>query len=274
MGDACVAHAGACGARVTVAAVPARLLRTSELVLHLVAREFRLRYQRSVLGWIWAVGNPLARLIIFSFVFTRLLPLDVPNYPVFLFVGLIGWAWFSSGVTSVTSSAVNRRELLFRPGVRRSVVPVVSILTDGLDYLAALPVLLVFLLFTGGIPATALLLPVVLAPMVLLALGIGLALCAANVYLRDVSILVDLVVLLGFYLTPVFYSREIVPPAQRWVVDINPVAWALDSQRAILVDGRLPDPVTFGALTACAAVALVVGFAIYNKASRNFIDEL
>ncbi len=258
----------------TAALVPARLQHTSELVLHLVAREFRLRYQRSVLGWIWAVGNPVARLIIFTFVFTRLLPLDVPNYPVFLFVGLIGWAWFSAGVTSVTGSAVSRRELLFRPGVRRGVVPVVSILTDGLDYLAALPVLLVFLLVTDGIPLTALLLPFVLVPMVLLALGLGLGLCAANVYLRDVRILVDLVVLLGFYLTPVFYSREIVPAGQRWVVDINPVAWALDSQRAVLVDGRLPDAASFGALVVCAAVALAAGFAIYNRASRNFIDEL
>ena len=254
-------------------ALPKRYQHSYELILHLVAREFRLRYQRSALGWIWAVGNPLARLLIFSFVFTRLLPLDVPKYPVFLFVGLIGWAWFSAGVTSVTASAVNRRELL-QPGVNRTVIPVVSILTDGLDYLAALPVLFLFLLFFGGIPATALLLPFVLAPMVLLALGLGLALCAANVYLRDVRILVDLVVLLGFYLTPVFYSPELVPPAQRWVVQINPVAWALDSQRAILVDGRLPDPTTFGALVACAVVAVAGGLVIYTRASRNFIDEL
>jgi len=256
------------------ALLPARLRHPSELILHLVAREFRLRYQRSVLGWIWAVGNPLARLLILSFVFTRLLPLDVPNYPVFLFVGLIGWAWFSSGVTSVTASAVARRELLFRPGVRPTVVPVVSILTDGLDYLAALPVLLVFLLFTTGIPLTALLLPLVLLPMVLLALGIGLALCAANVYLRDVRILVDLVVLLGFYVTPVFYARSIVPEAHRWVVDVNPVAWALDSQRAILVDGALPNPATFGALVVGAVLALAGGLAVYNRASRTFIDEL
>ena len=254
--------------------LPARMRHTSELILHLVAREFRLRYQRSALGWIWAVGNPLARLLIFSFVFTRLLPLDVPNYPVFLFVGLIGWAWFSAGVTSVTASAVSRPELLFRPGVRRTVAPLVSILTDGLDYLAALPVLLVFLVFTTGIPATALLLPLVLAPMVMLALGLGLGLCAANVYLRDVRILVDLVVLLGFYVTPVFYSRELVPAGQRWVVDINPMAWALDSQRKILVDGTLPDATTFGALVLCSVVALAGGLAIYNRASRNFIDEL
>jgi lipopolysaccharide transport system permease protein len=247
---------------------------TVELALHLVHREFRLRYQRSALGWIWSVGNPLARLLILSFVFTKVLPLDVPNYPVFLFTGLIGWAWFSSAVTSATSSAVDRRELLFRPGVPRTVVPLVSVLSDGINYVAALPVLALFLVFSTGIPLTALALPLVLAPMVVLALGLGFALCAANVYVRDVRIVVELVMLLGFYLSPVFYSRANVPTAQGWLLDVNPMAWALDSQRRVLVEGRLPDPATFGLLVAAATVALAVGLAVYRRASRTFVDEL
>lgn len=245
-----------------------------ELVLHLVAREFRLRYQRSSLGWLWSVGQPLARLLILSFIFTRVLPLDIPDYPVFLFTGLIGFAWFSSAVLSSTTSAVDRRDLLLRPGVPRLVVPVISVLTDGLDYLAALPVLALFLLLGPGLSWTVILLPIVLAPMVALALGLGLALCAGNVYLRDVRILVELAVLLGFYLTPVFYAPENVPAGQSWLIDVNPVAWALASQRAVLVQGRLPDPTTFGALVVVSALALAAGLAIYRRASRTFVDEL
>ena len=247
---------------------------TVEVVSHLVHREVRLRYQRSVLGWLWTIGNPLARLLILSFVFTRVLPLGVPNYAVFLFTGLIGWTWFASAVTSATSCAVDRRDLMVRPGVSRTVVPVVSVLSDGINYAAALPVLLVFLAVTSGIPATALLLPFVLAPMVALILGLGLALCVAHVYLRDVRLIVELVMLLGFYMTPVFYSPEIVPPAQSWLLALNPMAWALDSQRRVLVDGDLPDPETFGALVVVSTVVLLVGLRIYNRASATFVDEL
>ncbi len=247
---------------------------TVEVVLHLVSREFRLRYQRSTLGWLWSVGNPLARLLILSFIFTRVLPLDLPNYPVFLFIGLIGWTWFSSGVMSATKSAVDRRELLFRPGVSRTVIPLVSVLSDGISYLAALPILALFLLLTTGIPLTALLLPAVLLPMVAMTLGIGLVLCAANVYVRDVWIVVELVILLGFYVTPVFYAPENVPASQSWLLAINPMAWALDSQRRILLEGRLPQEDTFGALVVVAAVTLLAGFTVYRRSSASFVDEL
>lgn len=251
----------------------ARRRHAAEVVGHLVAREFRIRYQRSVFGWLWSIGQPLARLLILSFVFTRVLPLNVPNYPLFLFIGLIGWTWFSSAVASATTSASDRRELLLRPGLPRGIVPLVSVLTDGLDYLGALPVLLLFLLLAGEVHATALLLPLVLLPMVALALGIGFALCAANVYVRDVHLFTNLALLLGFYLTPVFYSPEIIPAEFRWLIAINPVAWALQAQRDVLMVGVLPGR-SFLALVVLSAVALGAGYLVYRRASRTFVDEL
>ena len=179
-----------------------------DLVRHLVVREFHLRYRRSVFGWLWAIGQPLARLLVLSFVFTRIIDLDVPNYPVFLFTGLIAWSWFSQGVQSATTSVVDRRDLLHRPGVPRSVIPVVAVLSDGLDYIASLPVLAAFVLFSGGIPATALALPLFVIPQVLLTIGIGFALCSANVFVRDVKQVVVVAVLLGFYVTPILYKRR------------------------------------------------------------------
>ncbi len=257
----------------TALSAPGSRRHAVDVVVHLVAREFRIRYQRSALGWLWSIGQPLSRLLVLSFVFTRVLPLDVPNYPLFLFTGLIGWTWFSAAVASATTSAADRRELLLRPGLPRPVVPVVSVLTDGLDYLAALPVLAVFLVVAGEVHLTALALPLVLAPMVALALGVGFALCAANVYVRDVHLVTNLVLLLGFYVTPVFYSPAIVPPAYRWVAEVNPMAWALEAQRAVLIEGRWPGA-SFAALVLVSLVALVGGHLVYRRASRNFADEL
>jgi lipopolysaccharide transport system permease protein len=245
-----------------------------DLVTHLVGREFRLRYRRTVLGWLWAMGYPVARLLVFAFLFTRILPLGIKNYAVFAFTGIIAWAWFSSGIASATSSVIDRRDLLFRPGLPRAAVPVVSVLTDGLDYLAALPVLAVFLLLEGGIPFTAILLPVVIVVQLLFTLGLGFALCAANVYLRDVRLMVDVSLLLGFYLTPVFYDAQSVPESYRFILDINPVAHLLAAYRDLLVAGQIPPLVPFAVLTMLGAAVCAIGYLIYRSASPVFVDEL
>ncbi len=245
-----------------------------DLITHLVAREFRLRYRQATLGWIWALASPLARLTVLTFLFTRVVPLGIENYGVFVFTGLIAWQWFSSGLMSATTSAVDRRELLFRPGVPRAVVPIVSVLTNGLDYLVALPVLALFILLGDGIPLTALALPVILLFQVLLTLGLGFMLCTANVYFRDVHLFVNVATLLGWYLTPVFYQARAVPDSFEWVLRINPMAQLLNAYRAVLIDGRLPEAKSFLILaTACVAV-FFVGLSIYRRKSPLFVDEL
>lgn len=248
-----------------------------DLVIHLVVREFRLRYRRAVFGWLWAVAQPLARFAILAFVFGRVLRIstNIPNYPAFLFTGIIAWTWFASGVTSSTSSVLSRRDLVFRPGLPRAAIPVVSVLTDAFDYLAALPVLLVFLVISGnGIPLTAVFLPVVLAVQLMLILGIGFALCSANVYFRDVYLLVDVAVLLGFYVTPVFYSPSAIPAPYGPLLRLNPMAGLLEAHRAVLIEGRLPALVPFALLTAVCAAVLVGGYLIFRRNSGSFVDEL
>jgi lipopolysaccharide transport system permease protein len=251
-----------------------QLRHSFDVVTHLVIREVHLRYRRAVLGWLWSVAQPVARFLVLAFLFTRVLPLGMKDYPVFLFSGLIGWSWFSSALSSATSSAVERRDLLLRPGIPRMLVPVVSVLSDGIDYLAALPVLAAILLFTSGVPVTWLLLPLVLLPMFLLILGLGFAFCAANVYLRDVSLLVGVGTMLGFYVTPVFYAPEQVPEQFRWVVELNPVATMIALQRDVLVEGVVPPAGRLLASCAVGLAALLAGGAVYRRLSPTFVDEL
>jgi lipopolysaccharide transport system permease protein len=245
-----------------------------DVVLHLVGREFRLRYRRAFFGWAWAVGQPLVRLLVLSLVFTKFLPLGIENYPQFLFAGLIAWMWFASAVASATTSAIDRRSLLFRPSLPRSSLPVVSVLTDGLDFLAALPVLAVFLIIGGGIPVTALFLPVIIAVQLLLILGIGYALCSANVYFRDVRLLLDIALLLGFYLTPVFYDASSIPDRYLWVIRLNPIARIIASYRDVLVEGKMPAAGPFLVLAVACAACFLGGYWIFRRTSPTFVDEL
>ncbi len=245
-----------------------------DVVTHLVAREVSLRYRRSLFGWIWTVAQPLSRFAVFSFIFTTVLPLDVPNYSLFLFSGLIGWLWFSTGLLSATGSAVDRSELLMRPGISPLLVPAITVLTDAVDFFAALPILLTFLMLDSGVPVTWLLLPVFLVPMFMLILGIGYTLCAANVYLRDVKIVVGIATLLGFYVTPVFYDAAQVPDRLQWTVELNPVARLLQIERDLLINGVVPSLLDIAIVFAVGAVAMVSGIAIYARVSRSFTDEL
>ena len=245
-----------------------------DLVTHLVGREFRLRYRQALLGWAWAVGSPLARLVVLTYVFTRVLPLEVDNYAVFVFTGLIGWQWFSGGISSATTSAVDRKDLLFRPGVPRAAVPVIGVLTDGLDYLAALPVLTIFLILGDGVPLTALVLPLILMVQFLLTTGLGFVLCAANVYLRDINLFVGVATLLGWYVTPVFYPASTVPERFRILLQLNPMAHILEAQRMVVIEGRLPDFDSFSILTIVSGMTFVAGYLVYRRWSPLFVDEL
>lgn len=246
-----------------------------DLVTHLVGREFRIRYRRALFGWLWAVGSPLARLAVLAVVFGQVLPLGIPNYPVFVFTGLIAWSWFSSGVASATTSPIDRKDLLFRPGLPRHAIPVVSVMTDGLDYFAALPILLAFLVFTTGIPLTAVLLPLILAIQILFTVGLGFLLATANVYLRDVKLFVEVALLLGFYLTPVFYRPGLISDERlRTLLSLNPMSQLLDAYRRILIQGTLPDVKSTAALIASGILIFVAGYMVYARKAPVFVDEL
>lgn len=244
------------------------------LVTHLVAREFKLRYRQAFLGWAWAVAEPLMRFAVLSLVFTKILPLGIPDYSAHLFTGLIAWTWFSSGLLSATNSAVDRRELFMRPELPRAAVPVVSVLADGLDYLAALPILAYVLLQGDLISLTALALPIVLAVQFFLTLGLGYFLSAANVYLRDVRHMVLVALSLMFYLTPIFYSVDAVPESFRTVIRLNPMTQLLDAYRAILIEGRVPPIGPFFTLAGGSVLLCLAGYVLYSHASRSFLDEL
>ena len=249
-------------------------LADTSIAAHLVLRDFRIRYSRSLIGWVWSLAQPITRLVILGFVFTRALPLDIENYTAFLFVGLVSWQWFATGVMASTTSLVDNRSLLLRPGFPRGTIPIVAVLASVLDTIAGLVVLVVFVSITTGVGWALLALPGLLVLQFLLIAGIGLLLCVANVYLRDVRLVVDLSLQLGFYVTPVFYQREILPDRLQTLFGLNPMAQMLEALRAVLIDGDLPGASLTLRLTIMCAVVFAAGFLVFSRTSHSVIDEL
>ena len=242
--------------------------------LHLVGRQLAARYRRSLLGWLWALAPAAAQLVVFYFVFTKVIPTSVDNYVAFLFIGIVTWSWFATGLVLAAASIESRRDLVTRPGFPLALLPAVGVTVAFADYLLTLPVLLIVVAATAGLSVTALLLPVLIAIQFLLSVGIGWLLAPANVYFRDVAHLVAVLLLLGFFLTPVFYSPAQVPDGYAWLYDLNPMAHLLEAHRAILIDGSLPVLGPLGLVAIAAVVTFMVGLGAFLSVRRSLPEQV
>lgn len=246
----------------------------AEVALHLVRTELATRHRGSVLGWLWALGPPLLQLAATYFLFTRVIPLDVPDYPVFLLVGILAWSWFTRSLGDGVTSLEQRRELVLRPGFAIEVLPLTSVLAALVDYLIALPVLFVALGVTNGLHPEAALLPVLLAIQFLYCAGFALAVAPLQVFLRDVRQVVTLLVSVGFWLTPIFYRRGQVPDSLTWLYDANPMAHLIDAQRQVLMAGALPSLGVLAVVGLAGLAVLAAGYAVFVSCRHSVPEQL
>lgn len=252
-----------------------RVEHARDLLRELVMRDLRLRYKRSTLGIGWSLVNPLAQVLLFTFLFTKVLPLDIPNYTTFIFSGVLAWSWFSSALTSASGAIVGNRDLVRRPHFPVAVLPVVTVATNGIHYVLALPALLIVALIEGGgIGPTVLALPLIIAVQFCFTLGLAYLVAAAHVSFRDTQHIVGVIVMLGFYITPIFYQADNVPDEYRLLYDLNPMATILAEYRAVLIDGRWPSYETLTVVLLISAALLALGYAIFDRASIRFAEEL
>ena len=254
---------------------PRSLIYLGDLLRELVARDMKLRYKRSVLGFAWSLVNPLSQLLVLNLIFGLVLPLNIPNYTSFLFCGLLAWNWFQSSLFGATTAIVDNRELIRRPGFPVAILPVITVTTQLVHFLLALPILLLFLLFqhipiTGAILA----LPVIIALQYALTLSFAYLVAAVHVTFRDTQHLLGILLFLLFYLSPVFYDASVIPSAYRTLYQVNPMVHLLNAFRAVFLRGELPDAPALAALGAVTACLIVLGYAIFERASYRFVEEL
>jgi lipopolysaccharide transport system permease protein len=246
-----------------------------DLVYELVLREIKIRYQRSVLGIGWSLLNPLLQLLVFSFVFGWIVPVRVPDFVIFLFIGILVWNWFQ-GCMHFGSSVITDNPMLIRqPGFPTMILPVVTVSAQLVNMLLALPILLGVLLWSGiSLSGWVLLLPVILGLQFIVTLALVYVAAAVQVSFRDTQYLLSIALLLGFYLSPVFYDAAAVPPAFATVYRLNPLVTLLDGYRAILLRGEAPDFVALGVVLIVSSGLLVGAFRFFARASHQFVEEL
>jgi lipopolysaccharide transport system permease protein len=232
------------------------------LVWALVQRELRARYRGSVLGFFWTFFNPLLLMAVYFVVFKVFMKQEMPHYTYFMFVGLLPWIWFSTSLNAGAQSLSQKRDLLTRVKFPPQVLPTVTVVSELCNYLMALPLMLLLGLGEGvHLNASVLLFPVVLAVQLCFTLAVVLILAALNVFYRDLQHVVQNVLTLWFFLVPIIYPQERIPPVlRRLVVDLDPIAVIVTSYQAILYHGRMPDlgPLTFALLLSLLLLTLAI----------------
>jgi lipopolysaccharide transport system permease protein len=245
-----------------------------EVVLHLVRREIDATHRMTLLGWAWPVARQLAQLAALVFIFGSVIDQGIPHFPVFVFSGLIAWTWFSTGVGTATTVLLDDRHLVFQPRLPTAVLPIVSIVVPLVDVLLALPILLVMAALETGVEWTIVVTPLLVVLQLALMAGIAWLVSSVSVFFRDVPNLVQVVLQILFYMTPVFYGLRTVPHEYQWVLELNPMTTLVEAYRAALLGAPWPSAGHFLYVAILAIVLCIGGYLTFRRLSRNFADNL
>ena len=245
------------------------------LVLLLIKKELKVRYKGSVIGYLWSMLNPLLYMMILAFVFSHVMRFKTENYTLFILTGILGWNLFFQGVVLGTSSIVNNASLLKKVKVPGTIFTAASVGSCLVNFLLALiPFVIISLWITGSVPVTAALVPFLLVPYAIFVFGIGLSLASLNVLFRDVSHMLEPILNMAFYATPIIYPMDVIPEKYRWLLDLNPIAYYIKAIRCLMYEGTLLDLKLIGTILGLAAVSLAQGLYIHSRTKKKFIYRL
>lgn len=250
------------------------LYRYRVLIDSLVRREVRARYRGSVLGYLWTLLNPLLLLAVYVLVFSRFTrAVTIENYALFLFSGILPWQWLASSITNGTTSIAHGGGLITRVCMPPQILPAVVVLSNLVNFLLALPVAVAAAALSGLWPSAALVfLPIAVANEVVFLYGAALIVATLTVRFRDVQFLVQSLLLVWFFLTPVAYPLDMVPERYLVLVRANPATALVRPFQEILFERRVPE-VAHLALGAVTAVASLLLAAFLFEALRDDLAE-
>jgi len=257
-----------------------------DLVRNLVVRDLKARYKNSILGVAWSWVNPLMMMVVYTVVFNILAGRsNLPNYPVFILCALLPWNFFASAISQSTNSIVDAAPLVKKVYFPREVLPISAVLSNMVHFLISLPVFFLLALALGN-PVTpwALMFPVTLLIQVMFTVGVGFITATLNVFYRDTRLIMDVLLLAWFFLTPIFYPLTTVPEQYAlWGVPINVRAWLLRLNPMASIISSYRDLLYWGTSTAwdfllrtavTSLIVLVIGYLIFLRYSPRFGEEV
>jgi lipopolysaccharide transport system permease protein len=272
------------------------VLASRELMTNLAIREIKGKYKKTLLGQLWSLANPLALMLVYTFVFSFVFrvspgpgaPSGLDSFALWLLCGLLPWLFFSRALGVGVQSLVANEALIQKVYFARVVLPIADVVAIGYNWLFEIAVLVVALLIAGA--HLWLTLPYLIIAILLLfffTIGLSLVLSIVNVYFRDTEHLIAIALQLWMYLTPVIYPLSLVQSQSEKIgglfgseitlieiYSLNPMEQFMSLFRSVLYDVAAPSPQTILICCGWASLALVAGIFVYSKRDRYLAEAL
>lgn len=255
--------------------------RYSFLMNQLILRDFKVKYKRSVLGVLWSILQPVLMMAVMAIVFSQMFrfKVDGVNYLVYLMTGLIMFNYFSEASSNAMTSVVFNFTLINKVYIPKYIFPIAKCLFVGINFLFTLipwfAIILLSFVGLGGYPASVnvwyILLPYVFLCLFMFTLGIGMIVSCISVFLRDMFYIYTIILTIWNYLTPVFYSLEILPENLQTIFKLNPLYIFITGARSIVLFGQKPSLIQLGSMGLVGLGTLLIGLLVFRKNQDKFI---
>lgn len=242
------------------------------LISQLVARDFKTKYKRSVLGYLWSFLNPLMTMAVQYIVFSTIFKSGIENFPVYLLSGVVFFNFFIEAVGLGLTSIVGNAALITKVYVPKYIYPVTRVLSSTINLVISLiPLFLLSLLTGANLTKAVFLLFVPISCVLIFSIGLALVLSTSMVFFRDTQYLWGIINMAWMYLTPLFYPVDILPPQFQLIVQWNPMYRIVNFVRIVLIQGRSPELSDYFACIGFAIGMLFVGAWIFKKNQHKFV---
>lgn len=249
------------------------LWRYRDLVRNLVARDLRVKYKGSSIGFAWSLLHPLLVAAVYTFAFRYVIEVPIAYFPLFLLSGMLPWTFFSTSLAIATGSVADNSTLVRKVAFPRVILPVGAVASQFAQFALMYAVIIPAgaAMGPGASQALLALVPLVLLQLVF-TLGLALLLSTAYVYFRDTRHLLDVALQILFWLTPIVYAASLVPAGLQRLLWLNPMAAFVTAYHGVVVDRQWPSPALVAALAAVSFASAVAGFLVFARHQRRFAE--
>ncbi len=243
------------------------------LIRQLVARDFKTKYKRSILGMFWSFLNPLLTMCVQYFVFSTIFKSDIPNYAVYLLIGIVSFNFFNEACGMALTSIIGNAGLITKVYMPKYIYPLTRVMSSVVNLgISLLPLVIVTLATGVALRKSVLLMFYFLLCLIVFGLGVGLLLLASMVFFRDTQFLWGVLSMIWMYATPVFYPESILPDwFRQTILTCNPLYHFLKNTRLCILDGISPEPAVYVQCMLMALAALLLGALVFRKTQDRFV---
>ena len=245
------------------------------ILFNFAISDLKIRYRNSILGIFWSLIEPLLMLGVLFVVFSTMFKFEIPNFPIYLLVGIICYNFFKNGTTFALNSLSNRSALMTQIYFPRSIPAISAGITASIMLILELVVLAIFIVVFQFVPtATILFFPLVLGLLFLLVLGIALPLSVLNVKFKDTEFIWQIVVHAGFFLTPIFYQFDMMPTQVQNILQFSPMVQIVTMAHHVVLYGVLPSINTVLYAVGSISAITAIGYVIFRKYQARIAEDM